>query len=99
LTWVLSWRRAAEADVAEAVDWYNEQAEGLGARLLAEVDAVGDRLRANPLQFPVIYKDARRARLRTFPYIVIFRVRDQRLRVVAVFHTRRDPRGWQSRVQ
>jgi hypothetical protein len=31
-------RRAAEADVAEAVQWYNERQLGLGEKFIREVD-------------------------------------------------------------
>jgi hypothetical protein len=35
--------------------------------------------------------------VRRFPYAVIYRIDDDQTTVVAVYHSRRDPRGWQSR--
>ncbi len=45
-----------------------------------------------------VYKDARCALLRRFPYAIYYRVKRDRIVVIAVFHSSRDPREWQSRV-
>ena len=42
--------------------------------------------------------DVRRARLRTFPYGLFFRVVDDGVFVIACFHSSRDPRVWRRRV-
>jgi plasmid stabilization system protein ParE len=88
---------AAEEDIAEAVDWYEVQAPGVGARLIDELGAVVRRLVNNPLQFPIAHKDVRRALVRRFPYAVFFRVLDGSVEVIGCFHTSRDPRRWRSR--
>jgi plasmid stabilization system protein ParE len=91
--------RDAEADLSEAIDWYEEQRPGLGERLLESVEQVRARIEANPFQFPAVYRDARRGLLRDFPYALIFRVSDTEARILACFHTSRDPRRWQTRVR
>jgi len=63
---------AARDELIEAQDWYENEVPGLGRRLYAEVDAVIERMRANPRQFPVIHKTLRRALLRRFPYALMF---------------------------
>jgi plasmid stabilization system protein ParE len=37
------------------------------------------------------------ALVRRFPYAVYYRVEPERIVVIAVFHTKRDPGVWQSR--
>jgi plasmid stabilization system protein ParE len=98
LTWAVRFSPAAEADIGDAVDWYEARSPGLGARLLSEIGALEARLAANPLQFPPLYRGTRRASLRRFPYILVFRVTDEDVGVLAVFHTSRDPRRWRSRL-
>ncbi|WP_235884757.1 type II toxin-antitoxin system RelE/ParE family toxin [Bradyrhizobium frederickii] len=49
------------------------------------------RIAEHPRQFPAAYKDTRRAMLRRFPYIVVFRELQDAVYVIAVFHTSRDP--------
>jgi hypothetical protein len=49
-------RLAAEADVAEAAQWYNERQLGLGEKFLREVDQAIVRILENPFAFPVILR-------------------------------------------
>jgi plasmid stabilization system protein ParE len=89
---------AAEADISQALEWYEAQSAGLGSALVNELGAVVDRIEENPLQFPLLYRDCRRALLRRFPYGLFFRLSEDRAQVVACFHMRRHPRRWQARV-
>jgi plasmid stabilization system protein ParE len=89
---------AAQAEVIEAQDWHDGEAEGLGARFRGEVDFAVRRLGANPFQFPIVLADMRRARLRKFPYTLFFRVLEEAVFLIACFHSRRDPRQWQARI-
>jgi plasmid stabilization system protein ParE len=88
---------AASADLNQATRWYHNQADGLAARFLNEYEALLTRLADNPLQFPTIRGETRRAAFRRFPYGLFFRVRDHRVEVFACFHARRDPASWQRR--
>jgi plasmid stabilization system protein ParE len=88
----------ARAELIDAQDWYENEAPGLGKRFRAAVDAVIERISANPLQFPVVHKSIRRARLHRFPYAIMF-VMDTggTLTVIACFHGSRNPSHWQQR--
>jgi len=88
---------AARADILEAVDWYRARAPSLAERFVAEIDAAVTRMAANPQQFPVVFRDVRRARLRRFPYGLFFRIEDAGIFVLACFHGSRDPRRWAAR--
>jgi len=89
---------AARLDMIDAQDWYERKAQGLGARFLAEVDFQVQRIAANPLHFPKMWADVRRARLRRFPYGLFFRSLAEGVFVIACFHSSRDPLIWQSRI-
>jgi hypothetical protein len=56
-------RLAAEADVVEAAEWYDQRQSGLGEKFVREVDQALARVVENPLAFPVILKrhEVRRA--------------------------------------
>jgi plasmid stabilization system protein ParE len=88
----------ARAEMLEASHWYATHAEVLARRFVGEVDAVVTRIADNPLQFPLVLKDVRRAKLRRFPYALFFRVVDETVFVIACFHARRDPQRWHGRV-
>jgi plasmid stabilization system protein ParE len=90
--------QTARAELIDAQDWYEGEAPGLGRRFRETVDAVTERMRGNPLQFPVVYKNVRRALLRRFPYSLFFVIEDDTgLLVIACFHASRDPAHWQKR--
>ena len=87
----------AEADLAEAKAWYDGQRPGLGDELLDCVGEVLDRLRHTPELYGKAFQELRLALVRRFPYAVVYRADDDQVTVVAIYHTRRDPRGWQQR--
>jgi plasmid stabilization system protein ParE len=89
---------AARAELVEAYDWYESRHPGLGVRFRGEVEAAVLRFRENPHQFPIVFEDVHRARLRKFPYGLFFRVEIGALIVIACFHGSRDPRQWERRV-
>jgi plasmid stabilization system protein ParE len=93
--WIV--RPLAESDLDRAASWYEDQRPGVGLRFLDAADELFERLRASPLQFPLVSTDVRRALLHTFPYAVYFRATDAAVVVLAVLHLRRDPSSWRTR--
>ncbi len=91
-------RDEAEREFDEAFDWYNAKRVGLGAEFVAEVQEVFDRISANSLMHQVVFADIRKGVVRRFPYCVFYRPNHDRVEVLAVFHSSRDPSIWQSRV-
>ena len=90
-------RPEAAAEFNEAFDWYEAQRAGFGPAFAAEVQTVFDGIAANPLRGRVTLADIRQAVVRRFPYCVFYRPHADRIEVIAVFHTSRDPSEWQSR--
>jgi plasmid stabilization system protein ParE len=90
-------RAAAEAELAEAFDWYDRQVAGLGAEFLLAADAVMRQIARAPQQYPKVRGNIRRALLRRFPFAVYFVLEPKRVVVLAFFHAKRDPRQWQTR--
>ena len=67
-------------------------------RFRRAMHALIERMSNNPLQFPTVFKNVRRALLRRFPYSLFFVVEDSALIVIACFHASRDPSHWQNRI-
>lgn len=57
------YREEVLAELRETVSWYDEQRHGLGERFFQAVEATLSRIEENPEQFPMIYRDLRRALL------------------------------------
>jgi hypothetical protein len=66
-SYVVVFRPEAEAEVLEARQWYESRSEGLGRRFAAAVDALVTRIVSNPLAFPEVHGQTRRAVLTRFP--------------------------------
>jgi plasmid stabilization system protein ParE len=87
----------ARAEFDEATDWYGQRRAGLGDAFVDAVQDVLKRIGTAPRIHAVVWKDVRCALVRRFPYAVYYRVEPERVVVIAVFHTKRDPGAWQSR--
>ena len=86
---------AARAEVIETQDWYESHQAGLGVRFRGQLEIVVSRMTENPYQFPAVFQNLHRARLRKFPYSLFFRIESEVLVVIACFHGSRDPQYWQ----
>ena len=89
----------AEADIIAAAVWYEQRSPGLGWEFDRVVDACLAEVSRNPMRFPAVRKNARRALLRRFPFGVFFVVDEQSVRVIACLHARQDPAAWQRRLR
>lgn len=89
-------RAEAERDLGEIRDWYNNKEAGLGFEFLQAVEEVFDRIRTDPMLFEQVLGTIRRAMIRRFSYVAYYRVQMDRVEILGIFHTRRDPRLWTS---
>ena len=93
----------ARDELAAAKAWYDDERPGLGADLLAEVDATIERILRWPDLPPRLLvagttRHVRRAPLRRFPFAIVYAVVGDTLWVVAVAHARRRPGYWRDRL-
>jgi plasmid stabilization system protein ParE len=90
-------RPQAEHEALEARRWYESRRAGLGTEFGESLAALLTRVASNPLSFPTIHGEARRAVLARFPYAIYFRFADETVVVLSV-HGRRDPNRWRGRM-
>ena len=94
---IARFHRAAERELAAAMEAGEDRGTGLGDDLLNEVERVvallcefpdiGERLDDKRRRFPI----------RRFPFGIIFRVEGDTLRILAVAHRRQRPGYWRKR--
>jgi toxin ParE1/3/4 len=70
----------------------------VGETFAVALDEAVTRIEAMPLMYAMAFRDVRRGKLRTFPYLIYYRVLSDRIEVIAVLHGSRDPKRWQERV-
>jgi plasmid stabilization system protein ParE len=88
----------AEADLDEAYSWYASRSRALADALTAEFLAMSAMLAERAEAFTEVVPGARRALLSRFPYSVIYVVEADRIEIVAVVHSHRDPEVWKRRL-
>lgn len=82
----------------EALDWFAEQTNDRSLEFAAQVRRASDRLGRLPHIGATVFGPARRVMVRNFDYVLIYIPYDDRVEIISVFHTRRDPAIWQARV-
>lgn len=91
------WMPEAAGELQQARAWYDNVRLELGERFALAVEATVGAIAESPMRFPVVHRGMRRAGVRRFPYGIFFEVQENRVVVIACFHSKRDPRRWQSR--
>jgi plasmid stabilization system protein ParE len=89
----------AQKELNDAVDWYNEQVDGLGNEFLDELDRAIRRAVAYPQSCTEIESGLRRCIMARFPYGLIYGLEKDKIIVVAVAHLHRNPRYWADRLE
>lgn len=74
MTWRLRFKKSASNDVQETASYYEDNEEGLGSRLLEDMELITNNLSNNPLMYRVVFKEYRRANLHKFPYAVNYKI-------------------------
>jgi len=88
----------AEADLTEAREWYSHQRKDLDFEFMQCIDEALALVIRHPNSFPMVYRTLRRAVVRRFPFALFYEVAADEIQVTAVFHSRRNPEMWQSRM-
>lgn len=84
----------AERDICEAKHGYEAHRPGLGSELAAELDSAIAAVTDHPDTFRLVRRDARRALLRRFPYVLLFARRGDVVHLLGMIHTSHDPKVW-----
>ena len=92
MSWRVSIRAAAAADIREAQAWYERKRAGLGGEFLLAVADAMLLLEESPQRFPIYYRDFRRLLTNRFPYKVFFRIEADAVIVFRILHSARDHR-------
>jgi len=92
----------AEAELLEAIYWYDDREEGLGVDFFQQALKTIHTIGKEPQRFPfyegtTLQRKLRRALVDRFPYVVIFEIRKSEILIVAIVHTSRRPGFWQTR--
>lgn len=94
---LISFNALAERELNDAAQYYELESPGLGAAFLTEVERSCQAITEYPQAGPVVSGSIRRRLLRRFPYALLYAVRTDTVRVLAVMNLKRRPAYWVGR--
>ncbi|MGO1544443.1 MAG: type II toxin-antitoxin system RelE/ParE family toxin [Gulosibacter sp.] len=92
MTFQLVFRRTADDDYSQAIDWYLAEAPHEVERFVEKIDLAIEVIRDRPLLARVAYRGLRNVKTDVFPYHLWYRVFEESelIEVVAVLHYAQD---------
>jgi len=89
-----SFHELAELEMNDAAVFLEIEQVGLGLRFLSAVETAVAHIREYPEASPLIIQDIRRKVLKRFPYSILYSIKPDRIRILAVANQRRRPLYW-----
>jgi plasmid stabilization system protein ParE len=87
----------AEDELEEAENHYDGIDETLGDRFRAEFEVSIARILSFPHAWQSLSEKFRRRRLISFPYGIVYRLKANEVRILAVMHLHQEPDYWRNR--
>ena len=90
----LSFNPLAERELNDAAQYYELESTGLGVAFLVDIERSCNSLLEYPESGAVVTGAIRRRLLSRFPYALLYRLRPDVMRILAVMNLKRRPTYW-----
>lgn len=84
-------------ELIEAAQFYESRCDGLGARFIESIEKGAEFIQGNPLLSSADELGRRKYIAKKFPYLLIYKVKEDCIFILAVAHGKRKPGYWESR--
>lgn len=82
----------ARQELEDSAQWYEERSKGLGGKFIDAFLGVVGYLETRPLVYTTFEGEYRQAVIKVFPFVIVYKVEGNEVRIIAVFHASRNPR-------
>lgn len=91
MSYVIEITPEAEAEIAKAKSWYEEQQYGLGESFVETIREHINALRTNNPEHKIVFDDLRRVLVKRFTYVVYYKRYEETktVKVFAILHDKR----------
>lgn len=93
-----SFHHHAEEELEEIEKYYDNIREELGDRFRDEIQVTISRILKRPQAWQPLSSSTQRCRLNIFPYGLVYQVKADEVRMIAVMHLHREPNYWADRL-
>ena len=80
----------AEIDLQETNEYYSQISENLNDLFWEQLDVTVFRIKQNPQQFQLRYKNVRIAFFETLPFGIHFEIDENLIKIIRILHTKRN---------
>ena len=87
----------AEVDFDKSYEYYLENSLKIADTFFKIINSSIENIKQSPFSFPVAYKNIRKYIVKKFPFVIYFQIEDSIIKVIAIFHTSRNPEIWNDR--
>ncbi len=88
----LTVKETAELEITEIIDWYDFKKQGLGDRFYKELLNEFERIAKTPKIYSYYKKDFRKAALKRFLYLIIYKITEVEIIVYSIIHGGSNPK-------
>jgi plasmid stabilization system protein ParE len=88
----------AVEDLENSIEYYENIDINLKNKFLKDLDITFERLKKHHHIYPFETKYSQKVLMNTFPYIILFTVIKKDINILAIFHTKRDPKKLEKRL-
>ena len=93
----------AREEMRESARWYDNQRKGLGSEFLDAIERALELIEEHPNRSTKVAtryedRDVRRNVVKRFPFVIVYEILQTEVLVVAIAHTKRRPKYWESRL-
>lgn len=93
----VTFNELAERELNDGAHHYEHEQPGLGSAFITDVQQCTEAILAYPFAGSIVRGSIRRRLCQRFPYGLLYTVRQDELRILAVMHLRRRPFYWVGR--
>jgi plasmid stabilization system protein ParE len=87
----------AELDIKESVNFYKDKSQKTALEFIESFNIAFNLIIDNPKTFPIVKTNIRKFIMKKFPFCIYFIDNIDKIYILAVFHTKRNPYIWEKR--
>ncbi len=89
----------AEIDFDKSYQYYySKESPKVANSFYKQINLSLEILKQHPASFPLAYKNVRKYVVKKFPFVIYYQLVGSAIRVIAIFHTSRNPEIWNDRI-
>ena len=88
----------AEEEMIVAANYYENEVNGLGIKFLDDLDQTVEEIVKSPETWITLGGNIKRHQFTHFPFAILYRILDSKIRILAVMNLHKEPNYWQTRI-